>query len=134
MEQTLNSAAGQAVVEVVGAPARAQSKTWIVRLISMTAVLGGWQLLGHHVSPIFLSYPTAILKAAIVMTESGELVMALASSLQSLVIGFTSAAVLGVLLGMLIGRYRMVDAATDWMINALNATPLVSLTPLRGDR
>lgn len=118
------------IVEALGPPPRARSKDWVIRLVSMTVVLGGWQLVGHHVSPIFLSYPTAILKAGIAMTASGELIAALASSLQSLVIGFTSAATLGVLCGMLIGRYRVVDAATDWMIHALNATPLVALTPL----
>ena len=34
------------------------------------------------------------------------------------------------MLGLLIGRYRVVDAATDWLINALYATPLVAVTPL----
>ncbi len=96
----------------------------------MLVVLGGWQLVGHHISPVFLSYPTAIVKAAIVMTMSGELVKALSTSLQTLLIGFVTAAVIGVVAGLLIGRYRMVDAATDWLINALYATPLVAITPL----
>ena len=34
------------------------------------------------------------------------------------------------MLGLLIGRYRVVDAATDWLINALYATPLVAVIPL----
>jgi ABC-type nitrate/sulfonate/bicarbonate transport system permease component len=33
-------------------------------------------------------------------------------------------------LNLLIGRYRMVDAATDWLVNALYATPLVAIIPL----
>jgi NitT/TauT family transport system permease protein len=38
--------------------------------------------------------------------------------------------VIGIALGLLIGRYRMVDAATDWLVNALYATPLVAVIPL----
>ena len=34
------------------------------------------------------------------------------------------------MLGLLIGRYRVVDAATDWLVNALYATPLVAVIPL----
>lgn len=111
-------------------PARARSRMWMVRLASMIVVVGAWQIVGRGVSPVFLSYPTAIAKAAVAMTTSGELLQALASSLETLVIGFSSAAALGIILGLLIGRYRVVDAATDWLINALYATPLVAVIPL----
>jgi NitT/TauT family transport system permease protein len=47
-----------------------------------------------------------------------------------LVLGFVTAAVIGVAAGLLIGRYRLFDAATDWLVNALYATPLVALIPL----
>lgn len=117
-------------IESVGLPARAKDRMWLVRLASMLVVLGGWQIVGQRVSPVFLSYPTAIAKAAIALIASGELLHALASSLETLAIGFVSAAVLGIAAGLLIGRYRTVEAATDWLINALYATPLVSVIPL----
>ena len=120
----------QATVEELGPPPRAQRTAWIVRLASMVLVVGGWELLGRRVSPIFLSYPTAIVDAGIAMTLSGELFDALGTSLRTLVVGFVSAAVIGVVLGLLIGRYRLVDAATDWLINALYAMPLVAIIPL----
>ena len=34
------------------------------------------------------------------------------------------------LLGLLIGRYKTVDAATDWLVSALYATPQVAIIPL----
>jgi ABC-type nitrate/sulfonate/bicarbonate transport system permease component len=119
-----------AVVEEIGPPPRARSKIWIVRLISIVAVLGGWQLAGPHVNPLFMSYPTAIFKAGGALVASGELRVALQSSLTTLLVGFSTAAIIGVVLGLLIGRYRYVDAATDWLVNALYATPLVALMPL----
>ena len=117
-------------VEVLGPPPRAASKVWIARLISMLVVIGGWEVLGRRVSPVFLSYPSAIAKAAVAMALSGELTGALAMSLQTLVVGFLLASLIGVVLGLLIGRYKIVDAATDWLINALYATPLVAIIPL----
>ena len=102
----------------------------MVRLASMLFTLVAWEIIGRRVSPLFLSYPTAIGKAAITMAASGELFAALASSLRTLVVGFVTAAVIGVVVGLLIGRYRLLDAATDWLINALYATPLVAVIPL----
>lgn len=125
-----HAAEGMPAVEVVGPPARAASKVWIARMVSMVVVVGGWEILGRRVSPVFLSYPSAIVKAGIAMAASGELMSALAMSLQTLVIGFLIAAFSGVVLGLLVGRYKVLDAATDWLINALYATPLVAIIPL----
>lgn len=124
------NASPEAPIEEIGPPPRARSKAWIVRIAAIIVVLGGWQIVGRQINPLFMSYPTAIAQAAIAMISSGELLQALRSSLQTLLIGFTTASLLGVIIGLLIGRYRLVDAATDWLVNALYATPLVALIPL----
>jgi len=116
--------------EIAGPVIRGTSKIWIARTISIVVVVGGWEIVGRRVSPVFLSYPSAIVKAAFAMTRSGELLSALATSLQTLVIGFVGASAIGIALGLLIGRYKIVDAATDWLINALYAMPMVAIIPL----
>lgn len=116
--------------EPLASPLRPSSRTWLVRLISITTVLLAWEIIGRHVNPLFMSYPTAIGHAAVKLIASGELLRALASSLKTLVIGFFSASLIGTSMGLLIGRYRLVDAATDWLINALYATPLIAIIPL----
>lgn len=123
-------AAEEAKVEDIEAPPPPKSRIWMIRMASIVIVIGGWEILGRHVNPLFLSYPTAIAKAAVVMVRNGELLTALLSSLKTLIIGFVAASVIGILAGLLIGRYRAVDAATDWLVNALNATPLVAVIPL----
>lgn len=50
------------------APAASRSRAWLqsggaVRIASVLATLGAWELYGRGVDPIFLSYPTAILAA-----------------------------------------------------------------------
>jgi NitT/TauT family transport system permease protein len=122
--------AAPAAVEEIDAPARAKNRDWIVRLVSMVVVLGAWEIVGRRVNPLFLCPPSAILHAAKVMTLSGELPAALMSSLRTLLVGFVTASAIGISLGLLIGRYRAIDAATDWLVNALYATPLVAVIPL----
>src|SRR5262249_44527383 len=108
----------------------ARNTTWIIRTIAIVIVLAGWEFVGRQVNPLFMSYPTAIARAAVILIESGELLTALVSSLETLLIGFILASVIGILIGLFIGRYRNVDAATDWLVNALYATPLIAIIPL----
>jgi len=117
-------------VEDAAAPARARSKSWIIRLISIVVVLIAWEIAGRRINPLFMSYPSAIIRAGTAMIASGELVAAVASSLRTLLAGFVTASVIGIVIGLLIGRYRVIDAATDWLINALYATPLIAIIPL----
>jgi len=112
------------------APPTGASRVWIVRIVSIIGVVGAWEVLGRQVDPLFMSYPSAIAVAGTHMVATGELLVGLVSSLRTLVVAFVIAAVIGTALGLLIGRYRMVDAATDWLVNALYATPLVAIIPL----
>lgn len=123
-------AAEAKAAEVLAAPSRARAKTWIIRLASMAIVLVLWELVGRRINPLFMSYPSAIARAGSALWESGELAGAMASSFKTLLTGFVAAGVIGVALGLLIGRYRTVDAATDWLVNALYATPLIAVIPL----
>jgi ABC-type nitrate/sulfonate/bicarbonate transport system permease component len=118
-----------AEIEELG-PEQPKSYLWVVRLISMVTVLGAWEFLGRRVDPLFMSYPTAIAEAAVGMIKSGELTSALISSLSTLVYAFTVASVIGIGLGLLIGRYKTFNAATDWLVNALYTTPQVAIIPL----
>ena len=117
-------------VEALGPPPRAGGKLWAIRLASIAVVIIGWEAFGRQINPLFLSYPTAIFKAGAAMAASGELLIALYSSLRTLLAGFVLASAVGIVLGLLIGRYKAVDAATDWLVNALYATPLVAIIPL----
>ncbi|HVV93176.1 MAG TPA: ABC transporter permease [Hyphomicrobiales bacterium] len=123
-------AAADAGIEELEAPGRRRRQLWLIRIAAIVVVFGGWEILGRQVSPLFMSYPSAVAVAAVRLVRTGELWVALQSSLTLLVSGFVIAAVIGVVLGLLIGRYRGMEAATDWLVNALYATPLVAIIPL----
>ena len=117
-------------IEDIGPLPQQASRIWMIRLLSVVFVIGAWEVLGRQVDPLFMSFPSAIAVSAARLIASGELMVALASSLQSLILAFIIASFAGITLGLLIGRYRAVEAATDWLVNALYATPLVAIIPL----
>jgi NitT/TauT family transport system permease protein len=109
---------------------RAGQHGTMVRVLSLAFTLLIWEWYGRGVDPVFMSYPTAILEAVPAMIASGELPRALLSSLTGFVVGLALSIVFGTLIGLLMGRYRLVDQILDLQINALYATPNVALIPL----
>jgi len=102
----------------------------IIRGVSVLAVLVAWELYGRALNPVFLSYPVAIAGALVDLLRSGELLLATLQTLRSLVVGFTIALVVGIGIGFLMGRYRLVSLALDPFVTALYNTPSVALIPL----
>ncbi|MGJ7043568.1 NitT/TauT family transport system permease protein [Shinella sp. BE166] len=116
--------------EDIEPPKVKKSHLWAVRLASIVFTVGSWEILGRQVDPLFMSYPSAIAAAAVRLTASGELISATYSSLRIVAISFGLATIIGLALGLLIGRYRYVEAAADWLVNALYCTPKVAIVPL----
>jgi NitT/TauT family transport system permease protein len=121
------------VLEAVDSPSwslvRVAPMVWL-KLASVVVTLLVWEWYGRGVSSIFFSYPTAIAAAVPDMIESGELGRALLSSLQPFVVGWGASIGLGVLVGLLMGRYRVVDALLDAQFSALYSAPTVALIPI----
>jgi ABC-type nitrate/sulfonate/bicarbonate transport system permease component len=103
---------------------------WSITLVSLIVFIAGWEFFGRDVNPIFGSYPTAIAEAFVDLLRNGRLVGALLQSLQPFLLGYVLAIVIGVPLGLLLGRFWLVEAAFGIYINAGYATPLVALVPL----
>ena len=118
--QTENAAAA-------AAPAR---PSWLITVASVALVLLVWEWFGRDVNPVFGSYPSAIALAFVDLARSGKLGTALIESLQPFVAGYVLAIVLGVPLGLLIGRFRVAEAALGIYVTAGYAMPLVALVPL----
>lgn len=102
----------------------------LIRAASVAIFLAAWEFYGRRTDPILLTYPTAVVWAAVQLIWSGELFRQLLVSLASLAAAFGASLVLGVGLGLAIGRWRLAEAVLDPHINALYATPQVALTPL----
>jgi ABC-type nitrate/sulfonate/bicarbonate transport system permease component len=109
---------------------RRQLQEIAIRLVSLTVVLGLWQVLGARVDPVLFTTPWAIAKAAVVMIGSGELWNYLWPSLVVLALGLTAAAIIGITMGLLLARFWVLDVALGVYITFLYSTPTVALVPL----
>jgi ABC-type nitrate/sulfonate/bicarbonate transport system permease component len=104
--------------------------SWAITVCSVAILLIIWEWFGRDVNPVFGSYPSAIAEAFFDLAWSGKLGAAMAESLQPFIAGYGLAIVSGVPLGLLIGRYRVAEAALGIYVTAGYAMPLVALVPL----
>jgi ABC-type nitrate/sulfonate/bicarbonate transport system permease component len=116
--------------EADAAKPRQQVPNWVITIGSLVFLLGAWEFFGRDINPVFGSYPSAIAEAFWVLARSGKLWAALLDSLRPFGLGYGLAIVIGVPLGLVIGRFRVVEAAIGLYVTAGYAMPLVALVPL----
>ncbi len=98
--------------------------------VSVVVFLAIWQLAGSQINPILLSTPVAVVKAFGNMASSGILGPAFLRAMEDLVAGYLLAVLVGVVLGVLMGRYPTFARVLNPYVNFFQATPLIGLTPL----
>ncbi len=103
---------------------------WALRPLSVLVLLGGWEWYGRHTNPLLFTYPTAIASAGISLASHGDLTRPLTQSLSVLGWGLGLSIVVGVAIGLAMGRSRFIEALLDVPLSALYATPLVALVPV----
>jgi len=101
-----------------------------VGLVAVAGLLLVSELLGRLDVSIFLPPASRVAVAWWGLITDGTLFRAASSSLASLVKGFLSAAVLGVLVGLAMGRFKTVRYLLDGWVNALMSAPLSALVPV----
>lgn len=101
-----------------------------VTALTWVGFLLAWQLIGSILDPIYLSTPLAVTEAAAEQIASGRLLAATLVSLRSLAIGFVLAGLVGIPIGMLMGRSRTADHVLDIYVTSLYVTPTLALLPL----
>ena len=103
---------------------------WAVTAASLVVILLLWEVFGRDINPIFGSYPSAIFVAFLELVRNGKLAAALLQSLQPFIVGYCVAIVIGVPLGLVIGRFWIAEAALGILVTGGYAMPLVALVPL----
>src|SRR5665811_1237502 len=85
---------------------RRQLPRWAITFASIVCMLILWEIFGRQINPVFGSYPSAIAVAFWELLLSGELWSALVESLQPFFVGYGLAIVIGVPIGLIVGRFR----------------------------
>ena len=104
----------------------------LIRALSLLMFFSWWEYAGCDMDPLFMTYPSAIFEAAVELTRSGELAKAFWESMVPFLAGLLIAIFGGILIGILIGQFWLLEYAFDPFINALYAIPS-SLSDLNGN-
>jgi NitT/TauT family transport system permease protein len=103
---------------------------WTVRILTVAAILGSWQLYARNLPRALGAPPTEIATAAWHQISSGSIVHPLESSMIALSLGFLLALAVGIPIGVLMGRWRPIEYVLDPYISFLYALPHVAFVPL----
>ena len=99
-------------------------------LAALVGLAVGWELVGRLDASMFVPPLSRVIATWWHLLGDGTLVRAASSSLLSLVKGFVPAAVLGVVVGLAMGRFAIVRHVLDGWVNALMSAPLSALVPV----
>lgn len=98
--------------------------------VSLAAGAVAWELIGHLADvPFFPPLSTVLVRLAD-MTASGLIVSSLGDSLVNLALGFAISLVVGLTLGIAMGRFRKVEAALGVYVYALLTAPSLVFAPI----
>ncbi len=99
------------------------------------SVVGGlliWEILTRLLleNELLIPPPSSVVRSLWNLTVSGKLTPHLAATLLEFTYGFTTACVIGVILGYLMGMYKWFDEVLDPWIATLYSIPIITVVPI----
>jgi ABC-type nitrate/sulfonate/bicarbonate transport system permease component len=101
---------------------------WTLQAASLLVGIGVWQLYGRH-SPGVASYPTQVVDSAL-HGHARQITSAFEETFSSFLLGFAICTVIGIPMGLLMARSRLVELILRPYVSILYATPIVVFIPL----
>jgi len=108
---------------------RSRALGWLLTSLGLAAGAGLWEIVGRETGAAFMAPLSETLLRLAELARTGELWQALTSSLALFGVGFALSVAVGVPLGLLLARMRLLRLALESYIAILNATPMAALIP-----
>jgi NitT/TauT family transport system permease protein len=111
-------------------------QSWLVRnratlpLISLVVFLTIWEIVGSSLNPIILATPSAVVQAFVTLVINGQMESAFALAMADFLVGFALAIVVGITIGVLMGRSLVIERILSPYISFFQAMPSVAALPL----
>lgn len=99
-------------------------------LLSIGTLALLWEVAGRSLDTVLIPPLSKIGSAWLRLLMNGKLLENLVMSLGTLAAGFFLAVVLGIFIGLLMGRFRQIEHFLDLYINALMSAPMIAFVPL----
>lgn len=113
-------------------PARSRRRLGmrVVTALSVVVLLVVWEIVGRSLNPILAAPPSRVWSALVSMAQDGTLWTAIGATSRPFLTGYLLAVAVGIPVGLLIGRFRVVEAALGWLVVAGYSLPMIALTPV----
>lgn len=91
-----------------------------------------WTLVSNMqlVKPLFLPSPDKVFTRLMTLAQGGELLTDITVSTGRIIVAFLMSAILALPLGIVIGRYRTIEALVEPLVNFIRYMPVVAFVPL----
>jgi len=100
------------------------------QLLTFVLFAAAWQIYGTYWGGLLVPTFTETVAAFAELVATREFWDAFLVSNQALVLGFLCSVVIGIPVGILLGRYRTLERFTDVYLNILLVTPMAAIIPL----
>ncbi len=99
-------------------------------VLALAGLVLAVETIGRFDISLFLPTFSAVARVWLRLVREGVLPRAVETSLTSLAVGFGSAALAGIVLGLALGRYRLAGRVLDPYINFMMSAPLAAFVPV----
>lgn len=103
---------------------------WGVRIGFALLALLVWQILAARLGANFFASPAGMVTSAVALVRSGELMQYLVPTLGVLASGFALGVIVGIPVGLAIGRWQRLYWLSEGPINLFYTTPLAAVIPV----
>lgn len=98
--------------------------------IPLFLLLWQWVSDAEIVNPLLFPPPTRVAEAFLRWAQDGPLLMDVAMSVSRVLVGFVAGAVIGIFIGLLTGRYRLIASFLTPVFGILRPIPPIAFVPL----
>jgi ABC-type nitrate/sulfonate/bicarbonate transport system permease component len=109
---------------------RLTQSRWVLPLLSLVVFLAIWQVVGGMLNPIVLATPSAVVAAFVDLVRTGQMESAFALAMEDFLVGFGIAIVVGLVVGIAMGRSLAIERILSPYISFFQAMPSVAALPL----
>jgi NitT/TauT family transport system permease protein len=111
--------------------AKGNKRALLLTIASLLIAFLGWQFLSTFVfNPFLIPPPVEVIRTAIPMLASGEILADISISMTRILVGFLTGSLVGVVMGVLLGRIRLLHDLLDPIIELLRYLSPTAMIPI----
>lgn len=99
-------------------------------IVSLVVFLSLWEIVGRSINPLLFAPPSRAASAFIELAQTGTLLEASLVTINAVLVGYIAAIVVGIPLGVVLARAKMVGDMLDPYLYGIFSTPRVVIVPL----